>query len=1393
MVGYRFAWEPVQSTEVGNRVSILAFSSDEGLVSVGGQQLIRCTTMFPPGKLIALHNWILSGASLEQISLTGDAESLDVTLPDPSPSDFFLCSEVCAGLGGTSFGAQLSGLKPVAAMDKSPLAVEFLKRNRFPEVIHGDLASKHQVGLFHLAHDTRVGLLAGFPCQPFSSLGRHLAFLDDRAKTFFHILDLAFLIQCAFLLLECVVAAGRNKVVRESLASFCRIRGFKLVEQVLHLHRALPNHRTRWWCLIVPCWMPDVDIPDLPLTSTFDTVESVIPSWPTWPFEQEKQLQLTEVEFEAFHDPQYGPANRLLCLTGRCPTLLHSMGSPLSPCPCLCRGALSRDLLRPQGLHGVLVLSQWSAIELRHLHPFEACVLIGLPAGLDYGSDMRAALCLIGQVASPVQSHWMLRHLQQMLDFLTAAEVESCHTQMVAQHVRLHHGLQPSAAMYETRVLTVHLDDGSFPLTLNQPRRACELIDAECHLQGTDEELDVWDNGVVLSPLMLISGPEVTLVPRVGYGPFLDSGLTGCMLGLPGDGLTDVMIHHAGLSLLTCAGLPAASFLSPFTLDSLLLQWPQTAIQAIRDGTSSTWTLYGIMLVDSHWTCFRLDFRLGSLCVTWCDGLLVTPPVALFQLVDLWSVAWSLSTVYWTFMRCFSQLSLVDCGTVALMHLGALLGLWNEFPLDAQWNWHLDLVAFQRRVGFGPFNEAEAAITWLENFLPSKGVPTAKARSRAELAIQRLGLSAVQRAIQASEPWKALKSAGNLLGKPFQWVTYEELQSHIAARTSAEHGQVTKAKKTKGKPGRKAEPALALSPDTLTLFPTTFVDDHEEPVMPIGFRDIGSNARGICIVTVQQAMDLCRASNHLSVDALAIVSIGELSGPDDLTINNLQWPALYTPTSEPVLVKGSLVNLGDVPVYIAKVDTAPTVAMLETAVIRVMVYRDQFDKDWASFCKGPVKMLQVLVPSLRRCSDADCSGVCPLFHPACGEEVAQVILDVWSWRWASLENQQLPMDQAQVFSVFLRVPLSALNEVLALSGWHGIFVEPRPDSKQGAHPSFVVVWLPRHMSLSQALDFKRRNETVVGVARMQQKLGLRAYKKHEQVVQELVYPGKNVVVCSVDSVYEVGPLPHGLSHSQVADLLKAWNWIAKPLKPLRSSSDGQYWDIGTASVAPSAILHTDHGTVTVTLKRDKAATVKPAIQVQASTRTRKHMLSLPSSSGASSVEVDPWISGDPWTKYKPTASTPATGDGQDVVFTEPAMGRASTASSRIAALEERLMNQLTHINQSPPPGLADMEAEPGLAQQQAAEIAELKQQNAQFVTWFNDVGSRFCGMDHKMQAQQAKLDELQQALMTQGAATQKLQNDVCSLQSSFQAELKAGLEAQTARLESLLGKRPRTN
>ena len=117
-------------------------------------------------------------------------------------------------------------------------------------------------------------------------------------------------------------------------------------------------------------------------------------------------------------------------------------------------------------------------------------------------------------------------------------------------------------------------------------------------------------------------------------------------------------------------------------------------------------------------------------------------------------------------------------------------------------------------------------------------------------------------------------------------------------------------------------------------------------VVPITFQEVTSNARGVCVVTVEQALQLGDVTASLSTDALAVVSIGELPILREAHQPTLQWPALYTPTKEPVLVKGTLLNLGDDPVSIAKVEDALAVAKLDTEVIRVMVCRDVFDKDW---------------------------------------------------------------------------------------------------------------------------------------------------------------------------------------------------------------------------------------------------------------------------------------------------------------------------------------------------------------------------------------------------------------------------------------------------------------
>ena len=113
-------------------------------------------------------------------------------------------------------------------MDRSELACDLLRRNGHTKVINGDIECLGDLKKFHLAHEgKRAGLLAGFPCQPFSRLGSGRNFKDERAKVFFRIMDTAAILDVSFVLLECVVQAGEHQVIKQTLDRFCEKMGFR--------------------------------------------------------------------------------------------------------------------------------------------------------------------------------------------------------------------------------------------------------------------------------------------------------------------------------------------------------------------------------------------------------------------------------------------------------------------------------------------------------------------------------------------------------------------------------------------------------------------------------------------------------------------------------------------------------------------------------------------------------------------------------------------------------------------------------------------------------------------------------------------------------------------------------------------------------------------------------------------------------------------------------------------------------------------------------------------------------------------------------------------------------------------------------------------------------------
>ena len=362
--------------------------------------------------------WTLYGYHVRvetEYILEPGSSSLKFRKPCGSQSGVPLLKEICAGLGGISAGARESGFHTAVFLDWNKLACEAIHRNAGC-VIQADIATRQaKIALHSVRSDQACILTAGFPCQPFSRQGDCRGFSDARAGTFQHVALATWYLQPEGLVLECVTEAEQHIEVRAVLAELAAKMGWRKHDMFLDLAAQWPCRRQRWWCVLLPA-DTSFSFSAWPRVEHDPRVRDVIPEWPCWPAEDVEQLLWDEHERQHFLDPQYGSDVRQLDQHGIAPTTLHSCGSPLRSCPCGCRGPLSEQRLLAAGLRGFGVFDRSSG-SLRHPHPQEIGLLNGLSLKHVHGQDLRAELCLIGQIASPLQACWVFA---QVRDFLCA-------------------------------------------------------------------------------------------------------------------------------------------------------------------------------------------------------------------------------------------------------------------------------------------------------------------------------------------------------------------------------------------------------------------------------------------------------------------------------------------------------------------------------------------------------------------------------------------------------------------------------------------------------------------------------------------------------------------------------------------------------------------------------------------------------------------------------------------------------------------------------------------------------------------------------------------------------------------------------------------------------------
>ena len=322
--------------------------------------------------------------------------------------------ELCAGIGALGFGATSVGFQIISANEVQTATCEAYTRNCQAPVVQGDLTDPRVVGKMWLRAPGPAGLCCGFSCQPFSDFGDRRAQADTRSGTLPGTLKAAHWLQAPFVLLECVCPAGQNAWVQSLLDAFCRETGYARSEVQLDTAQVWPCCRKRWWCLLTHPGIGLIRVQPWPEDGQFSSVAQLIDNFQVSQ-DDLRQLQLTEFELEHFqaHKPL---ASFCLQVSGKLPTALHSWGSQVYSCPCGCRGPFSEARLA-KGISAVLVpfVDSEQGIAFRHLHPRELALLNGYPPSASFGGSLRLSLALLGQLASPLQSAWVLRQLWAVL------------------------------------------------------------------------------------------------------------------------------------------------------------------------------------------------------------------------------------------------------------------------------------------------------------------------------------------------------------------------------------------------------------------------------------------------------------------------------------------------------------------------------------------------------------------------------------------------------------------------------------------------------------------------------------------------------------------------------------------------------------------------------------------------------------------------------------------------------------------------------------------------------------------------------------------------------------------------------------------------------------------
>ena len=518
------------------------------------------------------------------------------------------------------------------------------------------------------------------------------------------------------------------------------------------------------------------------------------------------------------------------------------------------------------------------------------------------------------------------------------------------------------------------------------------------------------------------------------------------------------------------------------------------------------------------------------------------------------------------------QLQPHTCGTLALVHMALVLQLAKLDDMEEIDQLHTHLLLQQIGGTFFGGGQAEV-LQQLAELLATKGVPASAASDRAQLVLNKLGLTQLGTIMKNKNVWAALKAAASRPGNLFRLVTAEEQTAYVAQRANNKHGaQVNNHRSKKSAKSAKPFGPVHLDPDQFELDSAHFMDEHELPVEQIKFVEVEADTRRVALCTTSMAQHFLEAPKSISVEALALLFVGtpETDTIDKANLRKIVILAMCRGTKEHTLIFGYIMQLGDSEVQRSFTGQSSAPEVVATQVLKLQIFRDQLQADWHEFVAAPIRALVQRVEALQLCKGANCGTDCAKFHPAVDEQLDNVIFEIWARSFLNEKGHKTTPKEAALFTVFLRIPEGALQRIL-VSTPVGVYAEPRGDMPRMQDDKYKVIWLPG-ATHDEAMHQCRTYSKAVCLVRMRTKYGIRVLKDDERTAWAHLRPGVDFVDFDIQLIFELFPLPHGTQRQAVCQLLKDWEWHAKPLQPGKGNFGHMAWRVGSKVPPPHHVM-----------------------------------------------------------------------------------------------------------------------------------------------------------------------------------------------------------------------------